>query len=52
VFSSAAADAAVNGVPRGPVDQNGSLDEVAIYQSADGTVTLDVKTDSDTVWLS
>jgi prophage maintenance system killer protein len=34
------------------VDQNGSVDVVEIYQSADGTVTLDVKTDSDTVWLS
>ncbi|MEO7017329.1 MAG: RhuM family protein, partial [Leifsonia sp.] len=28
------------------------MDEVEIYQSADGTVTLDVKTDGDTVWLT
>jgi hypothetical protein len=34
------------------VGQNGSVDEVEIYQSADGTVTLDVKTDGDTVWLT
>lgn len=28
------------------------MDEVELYQSADGTVTLDVKTDGDTVWLT
>ena len=34
------------------MDQNGCVDEVEIYQSDDGAVTLHVKTDADTVWLN